>query len=93
VISGQVDHTKWRNKGAAWRIRRLLTKAQVPIYIDAKSTPALDTFAKDRGLGDGPSALIEVRDDLTHPKDRQQLYQNLSLLGEAFRLSSRTWIW
>jgi hypothetical protein len=89
VVSGQVDHTKWRNKGAAWRIRRLLTRAQIPIYIDAKKTPALDKFAKDRSLGDGPSALIEVRDELTHPKDRRQLYQTLRLLGEASRLSSQ----
>jgi hypothetical protein len=89
VVSGQLDETKWRKMRAAWRIRRLLTEAQIPIYIDAKNTPALDKFAKDRSLGDGPSALIEVRDQLTHPKDRRQLYQTLRLLGEASRLSSQ----
>jgi hypothetical protein len=56
---------------------------------EAKNVLDAYKFAKDRGLGDGPSALIEVRDELTHPKDRQQLYQNLSLLGEASRLSSQ----
>jgi len=89
VASGQVDHTKWRNNGAAWRIRRLLNKVQIPIHIDAKNTPALAKFAKDRGLGDGPCALIEVRDELTDPKDRRQLYETEGLLGEASRLSSR----
>jgi hypothetical protein len=89
VASAQVDEKKWKNRGAAWRIRRLLHKAQIPIYINAKNTPALAKFAYDRGLGDGPSALIEVRDQLTHPKDRRQLYQPERLLGEASRLSSQ----
>jgi hypothetical protein len=89
VVSGQLDERKWRGKGAAWRIRRLLVRAQIPIYIDAKNAPALAKFAKDRGLGDGPCAVTEIRDELTHPKDRRQLYQNLPLLGEASRLSSQ----
>jgi hypothetical protein len=88
AASPQFDETRWRNKGAAWRLRRLINKAHIAVHIDDGKTPALAKFAKDQGLGDGPAALIEVRDELTHPKDRQQLYETAGLLGEASRLSS-----
>jgi hypothetical protein len=49
VASGQLDETKWRKEKAAWRHRRLLNRAQIPVQIDARSTRSCQ-FREGSGL-------------------------------------------
>jgi hypothetical protein len=89
VLEGGSEERKWRQNGSAWRIRRLMTSAKVPIAINQENSPSLYAYAGENGLGDGPAALIAIRDAVTHPKHTGSLYVKQGLVGEASRLGSR----
>ncbi|HKF87021.1 MAG TPA: hypothetical protein VKB85_02985, partial [Propionibacteriaceae bacterium] len=89
VLTRRLTEQKWRSENAAWRIRRLLIRAGVPLHVDPHRTAELASYAKSNGGGDGPGALVAVRDAITHPKDRRHLYGPPALLSEASRLAAR----
>lgn len=72
-----------------WRIRRLLRDASVSIALDPAHTPALAEYAREVQLGDGPIAVTRIRDDLTHPKNTEDLYTRPGVVAEASRLVRR----
>lgn len=88
VLNGTKTERDWRGSGAPTRIRRLLGRAHIPLTI-APTSPALAAFAASENLVDAPAALIQVRDHVTHPKNRQALYRQGSPLADAARLASR----
>jgi len=90
VLGGRLTEHKWRyKKSSAQRIRRLLDRAQIPVAINVKRTPSLAAFAEDADLTDGPAVIAEIRDAVTHPKDRRRLYGVDNPIVEASRLSAR----
>ena len=89
VLQAGSDEAKWGQAGAAWRVRRLMTRAKVPLGIKRENSPGLWSYARANGLGDGPAALIAIRNAVTHPKDTGSLYEEPGLVGEASRLCSR----
>lgn len=89
VLEGGSEERKWRQNGSAWRIRRLMTFAKVPIAINQENSPSLCAYARENGLGDGPAALIAIRDAVTHPKHTGSLYEKQGLVAEASLLGSR----
>ncbi len=51
----------------AWKVRKLLTLHGVPIVIP-RSLPALQRLAREKGWGDAPKALSEIRHTAVHAK-------------------------
>jgi hypothetical protein len=90
VLEGGMDEAKWRGKGAAWRLRRLLTGAKVDVTLSrgAQAGP-LAQFAQAEQQQDAPNALALVRDRVTHPKNPRDLYRFKGLVAEASRLACR----
>lgn len=88
VVTATKTTEKWRKYSAAQRIRRRLINACIPVKINPARSPQIAAFAKLHGI-DAPSALTLVRDEVTHPKDRQLLDDLTGPLANAARLSSR----
>jgi hypothetical protein len=89
VRDGSRSEANWRGQKADWRVRRLMTCAKVPIEISQENSSSLWAYARENGHGDGPAALIAIRDAVTHPKNTESLYESPRLLGEASRMCSR----
>jgi hypothetical protein len=90
VLEGGMDEGKWRSKGSAWRIRRLLTGASVDVALrGTNEMDALARFAKAEQLQDAPGAFALVRDRVTHPKDTRDLYRFEGLVAQASWLACR----
>lgn len=89
VLSGKHSEKWWRNRSSHQRIRKLLTQASVPIHLDPALTPALYEYAKDNDLGDGPLAVVGIRDRITHPKNTASIYRSAGLISEAARLTRK----
>jgi hypothetical protein len=90
VLEGGMDESKWRGKGSAWRLRRLLTSAKVDLTLSRGAHPGpLVQFARAEQQQDTPNALVLVRDRVTHPKNPRDLYRFKGLVAEASRLACR----
>jgi hypothetical protein len=90
VLEEGMAEGKWRNKGSAWRVRRLLTSACVDLGLSqGEDVGALAQFAKAEGQQDALGAVVLVRDRVTHPKDVRDLYRYEGLVGQASRLACR----
>lgn len=89
VLSGKRTEKWWRARNSHQRIRNLLTEASVPIHLDPKLTPALCDYAEEHDLGDGPLAVVSVRDRITHPKNTEPLYLRPGLIPETARLTRK----
>lgn len=87
VLSGRRTKADWRSRKSHWRIRRLLGAACIPISLVQEHSPALGDYARELALGDGPVAVCEVRDRLTHPKDTEDLYSRPEVIAEASRVA------
>ena len=88
VLKGGMNEAKWRHHGSAWRVRRLLTRANVDIQLprDTAGRP-LSQFAREERQQDAPAALALIRDRLAHPKDPRDLYRPGGLVADASRLA------
>lgn len=87
VLSGarsKRKHTK--DKHAHDHLRELLAAAGIPKNIPA-ALPALQQFATDEGLADGPEVVTRVRNRLVHPKDAREPYRIQHLVHQAWELS------
>lgn len=89
VLNGPKTEKEWRDGGAVKRIRRLLGNAHISLTIDPTKSSALARFANSKDLMDAPAAIIRVRDHVTHPKHRQNVYGADSPLADAARLAAR----
>jgi len=89
VRSGTQSETEWRRRKPAWRIRHLVTGACASPEVDSAPQPILASFARTVAHGDGPAALVELRDSITHPKEADERYRVPGLLAEASRLATR----
>ena len=68
------------------RLRQHLQRLRVPLAVDSARTPVLAACLPD---ADGPTAVLRVRNMLTHPKTPSELYEHEGLVGEAARLACR----
>lgn len=89
VRSGAQSETEWRRRKPAWRIRHLVTGACASPEVDSAHQPILASFARTVTHGDGPTALVELRDSITHPKATDERYRVPGLFAEASRLATR----
>jgi CRISPR/Cas system Type II protein with McrA/HNH and RuvC-like nuclease domain len=90
VLEAGMDETKWHDKGAARRLRRLLTRAKVDLRLSRGASPGpLVQFAQAEQQQDAPNALALVRHRVTHPKNPRDLYRFKGLVAEASRLACR----
>lgn len=88
VLEAGMAEREWRRKGSAWRVRRLLSRANVDISLDRSGESRLSEFARvNRRAGDAPDALAKVRDRLTHPRFPTELYEMKGLVMEAWLLA------
>jgi hypothetical protein len=89
VLEGTMDEDKWRYKGSAWRIRRLLDRATADTAFARNNDTLLAQFGKSENMSDAPAALAQVRHRLTHPKNPTDMYRTPGLVAEASRLACR----
>lgn len=64
----------------------LLDAASIPKDIPA-ALPALQQFATNESLTDGPEVVTRLRNRLVHPKDAREPYRLRHLVSEAWQLS------
>lgn len=67
-------------------LRELLAAASIPMDIPA-ALPALQQFAIDESLADGPEVVTRLRNRLVHPKDAREPYRIRHLVLQAWQLS------
>lgn len=77
------EHQKSRS--SADHLRELLEEAGVSSEIPA--LPALQQYAAEEGLQDGPELVTYLRNRLVHPKDAGEPYRVERLVGRAWQLS------
>ena len=89
VLEGGMAEHKWSSEKADWRLRRLLSAAEVDSDIRRENDSILAQFARSEQLGDTAAALTQVRHRLTHPRNPTDLYRTRGLVAEASRLACR----
>jgi hypothetical protein len=88
VLSGQLTENEYRRYSGARRLQTVLHAANIPPEIDPASLPALASFAQAELFADGPTALVEVRNRLVHPKRvRDDVYHIDGLAVDAWLLA------
>ncbi|MFI5592492.1 hypothetical protein ACIA5G_46110 [Amycolatopsis sp. NPDC051758] len=90
VLDSRLSHTKYKKMSGAERLREVLTLADIPHDLDATTFPALQAFVANAAIPDGPTAVVEVRNRLTHPKSpHDEVYQFDGLVRETWFLARR----
>ncbi|MGQ0848032.1 MAG: hypothetical protein ACT4OP_02725 [Actinomycetota bacterium] len=84
VLSHRVPAKKFSNKGAAWRIRKVLREAGVPLEVPT-GLDGLRQLAQQENL-DGPAAVVHVPNLIVHPKDAKAPYVIDGLVWQAAQL-------
>ena len=84
VLNGDVSEETFSRKGAAWRIRRMLRAAQIPLSVPA-GLVGLQEIAQRERL-DGPASVVHVRHLIVHPKDPRKPYAIEGLIWQAAQL-------
>lgn len=86
VLSGIRSRKEHKKSRAVTHLRELLTVASISKEIP--TTPsALQQFAGDENLTDGPELVTCLRNRLAHPKDAHEPYRIQHLVGRAWELS------
>ncbi|MGH7931148.1 MAG: hypothetical protein ACREQV_25525, partial [Candidatus Binatia bacterium] len=67
-------------------LKELLVAASIPKDVPTV-LPALQQFATDESLADGPEVVTRLRNRLVHPKDAREPYQIRHLVLHAWQLS------
>jgi hypothetical protein len=85
VLGDRLSRTKYKNLAGAERLREVLALAVIPPDLDATTFPALHALVAN---SDGPAAVVDVRNRLTHPKSpHDEVYQFDGLVREAWFLA------
>jgi hypothetical protein len=84
VLNGGVSEERFSRKGAAWRIRKMLRGAQIPLQVPAELV-GLYELAQQENL-DGPAAVVHARHLIVHPKDPTKPYAIEGLVWQAAQL-------
>jgi hypothetical protein len=84
VLTGGVSEKKFSNKGAAWRIRKMLRGARIPLLVPEELV-GLHELAQQENL-DGPASVVHVRHLIVHPKDPAKPYAIEGLVWQAAQL-------
>jgi hypothetical protein len=87
VLSGKCSRKKYREAPAEDHLRGLLKDAGIDPAIPS-GVQALQRFAQEEQLADGPAALTRLRNRLVHPKYAGEPYHIEGLVTEAWRLST-----
>jgi hypothetical protein len=87
VLNGKCSRKKYREAPAEDRLRDLLKDAGIDPAIPS-GLQALQRFAQEERLADGPAALTRLRNRLVHPKYAGEPYHIEGLVTEAWRLST-----
>jgi hypothetical protein len=74
VLSGVRSGREHKNINAHDHLKELLVDANISKDIPA-GLPALQQFATDEGLADGPEVVTRLRNRLVHPKDAREPYR------------------
>ena len=84
VLTGDVSEKKFSKKGAAWRIRKMLRAAEIPLLVP-EDLVGLHELAQQENL-DGPASVVHVRHLIVHPKDPAKPYAIEGLVWQAAQL-------
>ncbi|MFJ1543347.1 hypothetical protein ACIODS_32935 [Micromonospora chalcea] len=90
VLGGRVSEAEYRSKkwpGEA-RLREVLRSASISTDLGDFELPALEEFAKQENLKDGPAALVRLRNRLVHPNSpRDEVYRFAGASTDAWFLA------
>lgn len=85
VLGGRRSATKHRDLNAETRLSELLEHAVLSPTIPSSLT-ALTQFAVENDIAEAATAIVRVRNRLTHPKDANEPYRIDNLLTDTWRL-------